>query len=227
MDETELAVERAKLMSDIAGALQGKINDSLTSIQRTMQIGVALLAAVFAATFARGQYGVLLVVPMSLGLLLSYQLQMYSDMMAAGWQRQELIKSIEVILGPLDHPDVGLSRHAGANPSLVITKLSYLSILVSSSIAGYWILSSLQVSAVAYIAYSLSVLLSLAAVAWSAIENRASWDRCQRATELASDNLPYEVKMDELLGTLGMPGEIWRQSRFAARSLLKRIRTRR
>lgn len=200
--------EKLKLMGEIAKDLQTGINESLSSIQRTMQIGVALLAAVFAAAFSRQQYGLLLVIPLPFGLLMAYQMQVYSDMMTTAWQRSVVVASIEKVLGSTFPPDIRFVRHGRANPSIGIANASYFVILGSTSLAGYWILAGLQPAWPFWPLYSLSVILSVSATAWAAWENKKSWDRCERAKDLLGK--PYDVQMDSLLEELGTVGRGWR-----------------
>jgi hypothetical protein len=117
---------RFDLQKEVARDLFAAVRDSLNSLQRTLQIGVALVAALFAAAFARGVYAVFLFAPLALGLLICYQSQVYSDLMVLAWQREQVLREIRRHLGQdILGRDVGITRHGRSNPSIVISQASY------------------------------------------------------------------------------------------------------
>ena len=106
---------RFDLQKEVARDLFAAVRDSLNSLQRTLQIGVALVAALFAAAFARGVYAVFLFAPLALGLLLCYQSQVYSDLMVLAWQREQVLREIRRHLGQdILGRDVGITRHVSS-----------------------------------------------------------------------------------------------------------------
>jgi predicted PP-loop superfamily ATPase len=56
---------RLEIKKDLAQQLHTQLREAVTSVGRSQSVGVALIAAVFAAAFGRGAYGVLLVIPLA------------------------------------------------------------------------------------------------------------------------------------------------------------------
>lgn len=218
---------RLDLQKDVASELFVAVRDSLNSLQRTLQIGVALVAALFAAAFARGVYAVFLFAPIAVGLLLCYQSQVYSDLMVLAWQREQVLRQIRSSLGEdVLSLDVGITRHGRSNPSILISQYSYFLLLYGLSAVGFYILAVGNYPLWGAVVYGVSVLLGIAASHFAALEQQASWDRCEQLNELfkTQPNLSYEQLTDAMVESIGWPGRVWTLGRRRRQRIEQRIR---
>jgi len=205
--DADRSEQRLTVLGDQIKELQGAIRDVLAGTQRSQQIGIALLATVLATAVARNQYMVLLVTPMALGLLIAYQAQALSDMMAMAWQHHRAKARLEEELGPTFPPDVGVTRHARANPSVTLANAGYLLLLYGLSIAGFWIIYAESLPGWTYGLYAASVLFGAGAATYSYLEQRSSWDRCEQLA--ANKEKGYGEQIELMRQTLGLPGRGW------------------
>ena len=227
MDElTDAEKLRLEIKKDLAQELHAQLREAVTSVGRSQSVGVALIAAVFAAAFARGAYGVLLVIPLALGLLIAYQAQLYSDVMVIAWEREQLLDQLRGSLGADllgERVPIAVSRHGASNPSISLAHLGYFLILDGSAVGGYVVLATGNYPLWALPIYSIASVVGVLAAHYGVWEQKVSWDRCRTLQELAQQQpgLSYEELTTKMVETLGRPGSVW----IRVRTIVQRIRT--
>jgi hypothetical protein len=233
---TDAEKMRLEITKDIAQELHKQLREAVTSVGRSQSVGVALLAAIFAAAFARGAYGVLLVVPLALGLLNAYQAQLYCDVMVIAWQREQLLEQLRNSLGSDllgERGPVDISRHGAANPSISLAHLGYFLLLDGSAIGGYVILAIGKYPLWALPVYTVASVIGVLAAHYGVQEQKVSWTRCLVLQELVQQQRTrsYEELTTRMLETLGRPGSIWIRARNTLRWIrawtIHRVRRRR
>jgi hypothetical protein len=224
---TDVEKMRLEIKKDIAQELYTQGREAVTSAGRSQSVGVALLAAVFAAAFARGAYGVLLVVPLALGLLIAYQAQLYCDVMAIAWQREQLLEQLRSSLGSDllgERVPIDISRHGASNPSISLAHLGYFLLLDGSAVGGYVVLAEGNYPLWALPVYTVATLVGVLAAHYGVREQKMSWKRCLVLQELTQQQpgLPYEEQTTKMIEILGAPGSVW----IRARTTFRRMRMR-
>jgi heme exporter protein D len=196
--------------------------DAARSATKTLQIGAAGLTALAILSGTQGKFAPLLATPFVLGLLLTYQGQAYSDIWGTAWQQSGIVSAMEKTLGGgLFGDDVGVTRHARANPSIVLIHASLFGLLCCSIGAGYVVLTHGGYSAWIWAVYSASVVLVLLSTLFVGLENRRGWRRAELLTELRDQrqHLSYAELTDALVRELGKPGRVW----VHGRQMIQRI----
>jgi hypothetical protein len=109
-------------------------------VDRLLSIGVTVLAAASATALANDVPTVLFAVPIALSLLYALVMQIYSDASAMGIARRRLEDEIarafdqdrplifQTVVAPL--------RHARADPSIRLSQIAYVAILVAAIVAA-------------------------------------------------------------------------------------------
>src|ERR1700692_1874203 len=78
MQPDEIERERVRVLASLADRQFGRLNTALDSRQGAFQIGAAVVTSLVAAFAARGQVIAIAFLPLPLGVLLVYQLQVYA-----------------------------------------------------------------------------------------------------------------------------------------------------
>jgi hypothetical protein len=218
---------RVQAQLDRAAELYATMRERIASVERVLQIGVALLAGVGAVGLAEGSSDVFMVLPFGLALLGTYQWQQWADVVRLSWQRKQLVMELEATLGDQLFPHEGTAaktRHSAASPSLVLTQALYGCAFVASLIAGgrvaagheqWWLL----------VAYLAAATIACAASLYAALEAARAWRRCGRLRDyrvVTDSKGRYDEQMDLLVIALGWPGRVWVATRRPLRRLLRR-----
>jgi hypothetical protein len=193
-------------------AMQSQVFEATRSAEKTLQLATTLVVAGTTIVVAQHHYGALLALPGIIGVLFTYQLQLYSNIWPATWRENQLISFLEDELGEgcLGH-DAGETRHERSNPSIVLMRWVATLALISSIAAAGVVLAHGHYSGWAIALFAFFTALVLLALAFAAAEQVSGYVRAEFHAQLMQQTPPpdYNVRTDAMVIALGRLGRAW------------------
>ena len=102
-------------------------------------------------------------------------------------------------------------------------------LLYGTSAVGFYILAKGDYPLRGAVLYAISVFLGIAASHFSALEQRASWNRCEQLNRLLEmqPSLSYEQPTDAMVESIGWLGKMWLTGRRGRQRIARQIRRQR